>query len=305
MTWSPAAKDLVAVSLVATPRDGTSPTPTKEFVLTAPLPPVVTLEMGDFGAPLTVTGTARSLRGEPIANAQVLLEGTVVGDGKFRSQVVTTSSTGAFSLTALPGKGAMTLTIVPPPESTSAVTSSSVKLPAASGPLLDVLPCDDRVLLTGKVVLPNGAAAGGVSIHAIEKALIVSSAPPRPLPLDPVDALTGEDGVFFMRLDPATWRLDLTPSVDLPLASRLVTVEAMPGANKVQTLPSNIPLAAGRTVSGSVVGQLAAKADSPLAFATLRFFRVRPVNGQASAILLGTALADERGRYSVTLPTTR
>jgi hypothetical protein len=155
MTLNPSAKELASVLLVATPRDGASATPTKEFRIPVPLPPVVTLEMGDFGDAVTVTGVATSLRGLPIANAQVVLEGAVVGDGTFRSQVVTTSSAGAYTLTTLPSKASMTLTIAPPPESSSAVTSSSVRVPATSGALQGVPPCDDRVVLTGKVLLPS------------------------------------------------------------------------------------------------------------------------------------------------------
>jgi hypothetical protein len=128
------------------------------------------------------------------------------------------------------------------------------------------------------------------------------------LPLDAVEAVTGPDGVFVIRLDVSTWRLDVT-TPDLPLASRLVTIETVVNSSGTKilsrSLPTPIQLATGRTITGTVLGQLAAKADSPLAFASLRFFRVRPVSGEASAILLGTALADERGRYSITLPSAR
>ncbi len=304
ITLNPAARSLNSVLFVAMPRDATSITPTREFVVPTPLPATLTLQLGDFGPAVKVSGQAMSVRNEPIANAQVVLEGTVAGGGTFRSRVVSTDANGVFALDTLQGQGPMTLTIVPPSTSTSAVTTSTVRVPASNGPLDGVLPCDDRVSLTGRLLKPDGTPAARVAVRAVEQSLS-STALPRPLPLDPVEGLTGDDGSFSLRLDPATWRLDFLPGT-LPLASRLITVDNQVDANgsriMSQALPSPVQLAFGRTVSGTVLAQVGGKSGVTVPFASVRFFRVKPVSGQASAILLGTTVADERGAYSITLP---
>jgi hypothetical protein len=304
ITLNPTVRTLNSVLFVAMPRDATSITPTREFVVPTPLPATMTLQLGDFGAPVKVSGQAMSVRNEVIANAQVVLEGAVVGGGTFRSRVVSTDANGVFALDTLEGLDVMTLTIVPPSTSTSAVTTSKVRVPASDGPLDGVLPCDDRVQLTGQLLKPDGTPAAGVAVRAVEQSLS-ATAVRRPLPLDPVDGVTGDDGSFSLRLDPATWRLDFRPGT-LPLASRLVTVDNLidsTGAKVMaQTLPSPVQLANGRTVSGTVLAQVGGKAGATVPFASVRFFRVKPVFGQASAILLGTTVADERGSYTITLP---
>ncbi len=51
----------------------------------------------------------------------------------------------------------------------------------------------------------------------------------------------------------------------------------------------------------SVTGQV----EQPVPYSQLRFFRVTSVEGRPASILLGTAIADDRGRYQVVLPSVR
>jgi hypothetical protein len=127
----------------------------------------------------------------------------------------------------------------------------------------------------------------------------------RPFPLAPVEVFTEADGTYVLKLDPATWRFEFVDSA-LPLASRLVTVRPLTDdlGNPVTTFTQpTVSLARGRTISGLVTGTMSIKADAPVPNASLRFFRVTSVEGRPSAILLGSAVADEDGRYSIVLPT--
>lgn len=302
MTLSPRVKDLKTVLLLATPRDATLPLPTKKFVLTTPLPAVVTLELGDTGAPLIVTGRAIDADQQPIANASVLLDGSVNGNGTFRSRLATTDATGAFTLDTLPGAGAMKLTVMPPPESLAAVTTFNVRSPASDGPLDPaVVKCDVRATLTGQVLNPDGAPAQGVVVRAIEQ---VGSSISRPLPLEGADTQTEADGRFSLRVDPATWRLEFSSSA-LPLASRLVVVSTIDAnGNRVvsQELKAPVTLSRARSLTGVITGTNPVKGTAPVSWATVRVFRVTPGGSSSTVILMGTTVADERGRYSVNLP---
>lgn len=304
MTLSPRARALNEVLLIASPRDATQPMPTRQFTISTPLPTAVTLELGDTGAPLKVTGQAVDAAGLPLANAQVVLSGTVLGGGTFRSRVVLTDPQGTFALEALRAAEPQSLTILPPPQSRAAATTASVRLPDADGALLPgVVRCDDRITLRGQVLTPEGAPAIGIGVRADEQLAI--SGPARPLPLEASGTTTDGLGEFALPLDPGTWRLEFTSGGLRPMASRLVvvtsTVDGSGAKVLTQTLAAPVSLARGRRVTGLVTGSTASSQVTPVPYATVRFFRVAP--GEASpAILLGTTVADEQGLYSITLP---
>jgi hypothetical protein len=308
ITLGPRAKELPAVLLVASPRDASSlPTPTKSFLIEAPFPNAVTLELGDFGDAVPLKGQVIDHAGQPVADAQVLLQGVVAGGGTYRSRVVMTDATGTWKVTTLVNAPdqALSLIVIPPPMSDSAVTRVAVKFDPVTGQLdKSTVTCDQRLTVSGLVVTPEGEPARNVGVRALEHVANIDSGAERPFPLDPVEVLTDDAGAFTLKLDPATWRFEFVSS-DLPLASRLVTVRSQTDANGElvnQVALPTVSLAKGRTVSGVVTGTVSLTANAPVPYTTLRFFRVTAVEGRASAILLGSTVADDKGHYTVVLP---
>lgn len=312
ITLGPRAKDLPAALLVATPREANADAPTKTFLVEAPFPNTLTLELGDFGEPFTVKGQVLDRAGAAVIQAQVLMEGTVTGGGRYRSRVVLTDSNGVFTVRTLshPPDQSLTLIVIPPPMSDAAVTRVGVKLdPKTADPItgelrVDTVTCDQRLAVRGTVVSPDGTPAPLVGVRALEHVASAEPGSERPFPLDPVEVLTDSAGDFELKLDPATWRLEFV-AAELPLASRLVTVKSLVDSEgkpiTQQTIPT-VGLARGRTVSGRITGTIALKPGSPVPYSTLRFFRVTPVEGKDSAILLGSTVADDAGRFTVVLP---
>ncbi len=308
---SPEAVHRSALLLVAGPREVGTPAPTKSFLLATPLPSAVLLEYGDFGPAKAVTGRVVDAKGAPVAGAQVFLEGLVAGDGTFRSLIVETNGEGAFTLEALASRqtGSFTLSIAPPMNSPSAYTRKQVTVTIADGEATlspDVVTLDERLLVRGRVLGPDGTPAQSVGVRAtIQEA--ASSAGERTLPREPAQAVSDAEGAFELRLDPGVWRFEYYPGQSLPLASRLVTVNPTVDALGLPLPTFDLPtvsLANGRRVTGEVTGVMGTRVGAPLPYAQLRFFRATWVEGRPSAILLGTAVADERGRYEIVLPNT-
>lgn len=80
------------------------------------------------------------------------------------------------------------------------------------------------------------------------------------------------------------------------MASRLVSIDASTTAQKIQSL-APIDLFSGRVLSGVVTGTA-----GPIPYSRLRFFSVSSAGANSMSALLGTAIADERGKYQVVLP---
>lgn len=292
--------------LVAAPSDPGAPVPTKRFTLPSPLPAAISLEYGDFGQPGELSGALLDSAGAPIAEAQVLLEGPVEGDGTFRSRLVTTGADGAFTITAIPSRVGdnFTLYAVPPRTSRAAYTSVAVTAAWKDGVFTltpGTITLADRPRVTGRVLEPDGVTgAANVTIHAIAQDSTGSGS----LPLDEVDAVTAADGTFELPMDPYVWRFEFLPGIDTPLSSRLVTISAG-GAGQPVAL-ADVVLSRGRTVTGLVTATVNHSAKpTEASYAQLRFFRVQTFDGVPASILLGTATADEHGNYQVLLPTAK
>lgn len=307
LTLGPRAKELPAVLFEVTPRGNTTPTPSKTFLVEAPFPNSVTLELGDYGEAVDITGHVVDSKGAPVDQAQVVVQGTVNGGGTFRSRVVLTNADGSFSLSTLANAPEQPLSVYvfPPAMSEAAVTRANLLIDAATGKIQpEVVACDERLAVRGQVLTPAGEPAAGVGVRALEHATSVDPATARPFPLDPVEVLTDVDGNFELKLDPATWRLEFV-APGLPLASRLVTVRALTDDKGEPVTELDLPvvtLAKGRTVTGRVTGTVSLTANAPVPYSTLRFFRVTPVEGRPSAILLGSTVADDQGQYTIVLP---
>jgi hypothetical protein len=265
------------------------------------VPDTVTLELGDPGPTLTLKGVVQTSAGAAVPGAQVIIDDDLLpGTATFRSKLATTDATGAFSLDTLGGY--TELTIVPPPNSVAGVTHAFFTLPpSVTTPVPSVFKCVDRMLVTGVVLKPDGSKAVGVGVHAIERAATAGST--QPLTLDNVDAVTDENGAYALYLDPAVWRIEFYPGSKYPMVSRLVTLDSTDIYGKPVPPPplETVTLAAGRTVQGTVTGNVAQMA-TPLPYATLRFFRVAPVGGTSVATLIGSTVADDKGNYTIVLP---
>lgn len=312
ITLGPRAKALPAVQFVVTPRTNAAPTPSKTFLVEAPFPNSVILEFGEYGPPVEVEGQALDSTGAPIAQAQVLIEGEAIGGGDFRSQVVLTDGEGRFTLQSLasPDGQSLSLVVIPPPASDgrvvqAAVTKIPVKVDGVSKTLDPaVVTCDDRMSVVGQVLTPAGEPAIAVGVRATEQVATTEPGAERPFPLDPVEVLTTVDGRFELKLDPATWRIEFV-AAGLPLASRQVTVRPIVDANGERQMNVTLPpvtLSQGRTVTGLVTGTVSLKANAPVASSPVRFYRVTSIEGTPAAILLGSTVTNDEGRYTIVLP---
>lgn len=319
ITVSPEARNRTNLILVASPREPGVAVPTKRFVLDPQVSTAISLEYGDFGEGADLEGTILDSMGMPIAGAQVVLEGTVVGDGTFRSKIVATDARGVFKVSSLGSKsdGSFQLTVMPPKGSRAAYTQRNVtvRVSKMSGaePTATLSPSsltlDDRLIAKGFVTRPgsNEKPASGVFVRAtLQLESRTSTDGSKALPVEPAETITGEDGTFELPLDPGVWRFEYVPGELLPISSRLVTVKpVIDDMGKKSTTQTLVPveLSFGRTVTGNVTGTGTGTSEQPVPFSRLRFFRVTTVEGRPASILLGTSIADERGRYQVVLPT--
>lgn len=329
ITISPEARGKANFMLVASPQEPGVAIPTKRFVLSPQFSTAITLEYGEFGEGAEVQGIVVDDTGLPVPSAQVILEGPVVGDGTFRSKIVETDLEGRFRVLSLGsrGEGAFLITIAPPRKSRSAYTQRpvtvSISRPSGSTVAVGALapcnpnqrPCpveplpkivlENRLVVSGMVTRPGGGGpAADVSVHAsLYTETIGNSAETRSLPLEPAEAVTREDGSFEMPLEPGIWRFEYTPRDGLPLSSRLVTIKAVDdrtGQKLTAQSLNPVELSWGRTVTGTVTSL-----GQTLKYAQLRFFRVTSVEGRPTSILLGSTIADDRGRYRLVLPSAR
>lgn len=328
----PAARGATAINLVATPKDPSSVMASKIFTLTNsnnPASPYPTgdqlvLEMGDFGDPLPalyvpdggmVLPRVLTSDGQPVADAIVSLQGPVASGGTFKSSAATTDELGQFSIASLPSdpQGAFTLTVIPPTTSPAGITKRQVTVTTMAGGTItpgDVL-CDDKVLVSGTLQRPDRSTpATGVLVTAVPLSALPSD-PDQPLPKSVMQTNTDVSGNFKLLLDPRVWRLEFTPGETLPMTSIVLHVDRKPGDNgQIQAVCLNrvdgvcrpFPLWKGRQVSGHVSAPKS-RGGGPAAFSTVRFFRVDSVEQQPSSLLLGEAVVDGQGNYTVVLPT--
>ncbi len=309
LTVSPEARNKSSLILVASPRDTGAPIPTKRFTLTTPLPPAISLEYGDFGAAGDVTGVVLDSVGLPVADAQVLLDGTVQGDGTFRSKIAITDADGRFVIKTLASRseGSFALTVVPPRESRASAATRSVTVSIADGTATltpSSLTLSDRLMVRGRVLRP-GSDVGASNVAVRATVQLPSSGEVAPLPLEPAVTTTAEDGTFSLPMDEGLWRFEYFPGEQAPLSSRLVNITTEfddKGMPNPEVMLRAVTLSRGRTVTGIVTATMGTRTGQVAPYAQLRFFRSTSVGGSKASILLGTAIANERGMYRVTLP---
>ncbi len=305
LSLSPLAKTLTRVSLVASPRRTGAMVPSKTFTFPFPFPAELVLELGDFGAPVpNVAGKVMGPDGAPVANAQVVLEGVVSGNGQFRSRVVATNAAGQFAVDLLASQSDQPLyaTVLPPSGSNAGAWFGSVRMSGAA--LTAPIEVPARVMVSGAVTGPNGEVAAGVSIRATFLSGFASKA----LPIGDMETVSDGAGQFTLNLDPGEWRVEFVPQAglgqqDWPRIARPLTVSALDDQGRLreqQSFAATFPQ--GRRVTG-VVRAKSDRNSTPVANASVRLFRVPLIGGKATeAALVSTAIADEQGRYTVLLP---
>lgn len=300
LTMTPSVRQMGSLLLVATSRESRAVVPSKTFVIATPVPSVVTLTMGDYGSAKVLTGQAIDSMGTPVAGASVVIEGVVKGDGRFRSKIGTTDAMGLFALEVLanaPGQ-LLILTVAPPAGHSAAVTQVPVDVEKSLQPAPFV--CADRIVLSGVLTRPDGSPASGVKVQASE-----TSGSARTLPLADRLGVTDMNGGYSLALDTGSWRLDFVPGEDLPRFSRLVKVrsalETDGGIAKTLVL-GTLSLPKGRRISGTV-SNIGGVEVALMPDALVRYFRVTQIEGKPASVLMATAIADSKGRYTVTLPT--
>ncbi len=297
---------LIQVTPAANPTTNTvALVPQKIFSVNPSQPLPLSLELGDYGAPVTVKGRLVDQEGLPIADASVSVQGNTEGNGLFRSQKAVTDAQGYFTLLSLPSMPDQPhkLHAAPPPRSRAGLTVQYVPILRTGTPLVEVV-CPDRRIVRGSLLLPDSdAAAAGVRVQ-VETVGEVPGWPRPTVSNDPV-RLTDSQGRFELALDPGQYRLDFIPLENLPRVSRLIVVRPSdsPSApaeplelpafslNKASRVRGVVTFG-GERFNGMAAGR-----------ASIRFFRVVNVEGRPTSVLLAESLTDDAGNYTATLPT--
>ncbi len=294
------------IELRATPKDATAMVPTKTFLVRHGAKLMEPLELGEFGAPVTVTGRAVATNGKPLQRAVVFTDGEVGGGGRFKSDPVQTDADGRFVLRTLPSSkdGRLEIWVAPQAKDNSGVLRQPVEISAEGGEVGDLV-APDKLTVTGILNRPDGSPAPGVAVVAVPFEAVEGA----PLPSGNTETVTDELGRFTLLLDPATYRFDFLPTDTHPRVSRLVTIRAELDASAERLQAVSLPpfsLSRGRTVTGSISAvprRLVQPETAPAPYASVKFFRVVTFGGKRSSLLLAETTADVSGRYSVVLPT--
>ncbi|NTX16584.1 carboxypeptidase regulatory-like domain-containing protein [Myxococcus sp. CA051A] len=296
----PVAASASTVLLRVTARDAGALLPQQTFTVDPSVPLPGPLELGDFGAPVRVSGRVVALDGRPVVAATVSIQGRVGGGGSFQSAVATTDEEGRFELRSLPSatESPLELVVVPPAGSTSGLTTSAAVVPREDTVLPDVV-CVNRRVARGRLLQPdNVSPAAGVRL-VVEPVDVV---PGRLLPPNLAsETLTDANGEYVLRLDPALYRLDVVPGENLPRVSRFVSV--LPANDGSEQAVTAFALQRGRTLRGRVLSSTREPGVPPgLPFTSIRFYRVVNVEGRPSSVLLAQSVTDTLGRYTALLP---
>jgi len=289
--------------IVATPTpEVLLPEKTFEATRATALAGTTTLNLGDFGSAVAVSGTIVAQDGSPVPNAVVYLEGEVSGGGRFQSQNVPTDAAGNFTVQTLPSNGSTyTLWAVPPAKSFSGILQHTVEVTPAGQLVGAPFVCPNRVNVSGPVLLPNGSPAANVKVVAQPLETVGT----RPLPTFPGDVITDAEGRYAFPLDSAAYRFEFRPPVmvpPLPRVSRIIHVESDRATIPAPLSLPEFTLSRGREVKGLVTASSAeGSAEVPASGASVRIFKVGL--SEAGASLVAETVADETGVYTVTVPT--
>ncbi len=261
------------------------------------------LELGDFGAPVEVTGKVFDPDGKPIANAVVHFEGKVRGGGSFTvdTKTLDRERAGEFSLKALPNDekgGTYRITVRPPPESPWASATIDAAVPyteKAGAPVqLQSITCPLKTQLKGSVNDLAGKPLADVVVQLEPNNASLNPGTSR------IETLTDSAGKYEALVEPGAYRVVVKPGFarKLPWSSRRVMV-----SGPTAVVPTII-LSDARIVDGTVFGPRSAGGRA-LPNANVTVYRVAQGGERgdpAVAIKLYDAVTDAQGRFQVILP---
>ncbi len=305
----------------ASPRDSAALIPTKRFLVSVSDNVTGPLELGDYGVPVTVSGTLVSsdnsrierdggvYQSAPVSGATVYIDGMVAGGGTFRSASVTTGTDGRFALSVLPSGPSVPLTLhaTPPAGHFAHSVEKAIQVkPGSPGSPVDLgtFVCGDRVSVSGVVLTPSGAPAIDAEVRAVAVSTINGQSLTAALP-GSVTAKTNAAGRFTMWLEGARYRVDVS-ATGYPFLSNFIDVEEKGGV--LGTSPETPPerefiLSASRKAKGTVRWTDPVRGELPAPYATLRLFRVGTISGLPFTFQIGEAISDPNGNYTLLVPT--
>ncbi len=244
------------------------------------------LDLGALPAPANLTGLVVDAGKKPVAGARVFAL-SLDGDHWTLSRSTTTGTDGFFSLAVREGKYA--LEAVPGTAVTDPGLSGEVQVQvtASSGPV--TLTCPPKVKVTGAVLKPDGHAVGaGAQLTATRLPdRLVSGRAAQVLPTD-------AKGSYQLIGDAGRYHIEIAPPRELGLPHRLVEVDLQEAQGGVMP---DLVLWPGVEAVGTIYGRGSA---TPVPGAAIEFFALDPSGLRALSI--GSAIADELGRYKAVLP---
>jgi hypothetical protein len=277
------------------------------------MPVSANTDLGDlvlppFGQPnvfhFAVHGDADN--GMPVAGAVVrawtLLANGDAGKTDF-VRAAPTDDAGGANLGLLPGTTnalrVYDVAVVPPPESPYGIKCIP-EFPLASGGTSDQpanLPpvvLGRRTVVSGAVRGQDGTPASGVMVLATRVSADGTTPCTPNVGAAPTAATTDDAGVFSLRLDAGTYRIEYDPPSGAPfprLTERGVVVRSSTGA----TIDHPVSLPSGAVVEGTARGPDGAA----LPLAAVRFFELAP---PAEPVLRAQARTDAQGHYRAVIP---
>ena len=242
------------------------------------------LDLGALPAPANLTGVVVDAGSKPVAGARVFAL-SLDGAHWTLSRSTTTGTDGFFSLSVREGKYALEAVPGTSVSDPGLSGEQQVQVSVSSGPV--TLTCPPKVRLTGTVLKPDGHAVGaGAQLTATRLPdRLVSGRAAQALPTD-------AKGTYQLIGDAGRYRIEISPPRELGLPHRLVEVD-LPQRGPMPDLV----LWAGVEAVGTIYGRGSA---TPVPGAAIEFFALDPSGRHALSI--GSAIADESGRYKAVLP---
>lgn len=247
--------------------------------------------VGDTPPPIRVSGTLVGPDGSPVAGASIFVQGKVVGGGSGNVGPALSADDGSFSILTLAqaAPGTLELWAIPPAGSAAGLLRTALEAPPGA-PVTGRWTCPARPLLAGALLLPDAGPRVGARVRADPIAAVALDLP---LPPAGASAVTGETGLFAIRLDPAVYQLEVEGTADAPALrqfARLTTAGLQLGT---------IVLPSGRRLTARVLRE----SGTSVAQALVRVYRqVTLEDGTPRALLLGEGVSNESGLVTILLP---